>query len=88
VRPYRERRRLLEALHLNGPAWTTPQAFEDGEALLAAVCERGLEGVDAKRTDERYWPGARRWIKFKNPNYWRRESEIEGLRRSIERRSA
>jgi bifunctional non-homologous end joining protein LigD len=88
VRPYRERRSILDALDLNDGHWTTPEAFDDGEALLAAVCERGLEGVVAKRTDERYWPGARRWIKWKDPDYWRRDLEIEGLRRSLERRTA
>jgi hypothetical protein len=57
VRRYRERRSILEALDLNGPHWTTPCAFDDGETLRAAVWERGLEGVVAKKTDERYWPG-------------------------------
>jgi len=33
--------------------------FEDGEALLAAVCERGLEGVVAKRERDPYRPGDR-----------------------------
>jgi ATP-dependent DNA ligase len=54
---------------------------------MTGVCERGLEGVVAKRRDERYWPGARKWIKWKNPNYWRRDSEIESLRRSVSRRA-
>jgi bifunctional non-homologous end joining protein LigD len=87
VRRYRERRGILETLDINSSYWTTPCAFDDGEALVTAVCERGLEGVVAKRTDERYWPGARRWIKWKNPDYWRRASEIEGVRRGVKRRS-
>jgi bifunctional non-homologous end joining protein LigD len=85
--PYESRRAVLESLDLNGLHWTTPDAFDDGHALFTAVCERGLEGVVAKRRDDRYWPGARRWVKTKNPNYWRRDSEIEALRRSMERRA-
>ena len=34
--------------------------FEDGEALFAAVCERGLEGAVAKRDRDPYRPG-RSW---------------------------
>jgi ATP-dependent DNA ligase len=40
--------------------------FEDGEALFAAVCERGLEGVVAKRERDRYPPRERVWVKTKN----------------------
>jgi len=87
VRRYRERRRVLDALDLNGTYWTTPCAFDDGDALMTAVCERGLEGVVAKKMDERYWPGARRWVKWKNPDYWRRETELKGVRGSVERTS-
>jgi hypothetical protein len=31
-------------------------------------------------------PGERGWIKVKNPNYWRRDAEIEAVQRSRERR--
>ena len=44
VRRYRERRSLLESLDLNGPHWTTPCTFDDGEALLEAACERRSRG--------------------------------------------
>jgi len=66
---YRDRRRLLEELDLNGPAWRTPAAHAgDGAALLAATREQGLEGVVAKRLDSTYEPGRRSgaWIKVKN----------------------
>jgi ATP-dependent DNA ligase len=56
----------------------TPQAFDDGEALWAAVCEHELEGVVAKRRSGRYVPGGRSWIKTKNREYWRYEMEREG----------
>jgi hypothetical protein len=34
---YRERRRILEELELDGPCCSVPEAFEDGAALLEAV---------------------------------------------------
>ena len=43
------------------------EAFDDGEALLAAAEEQGLEGVMAKRPDSKYRPGRRTrdWLKVK-----------------------
>ena len=67
--PYSERRERLEALALDGPAWTTPASHSgDGEALLGASRERGLEGIVAKRLSAPYEPGRRSasWIKVKN----------------------
>jgi ATP-dependent DNA ligase len=61
-----------------------PDTFEDGEALFAAVCEHGLEGVVAKRLHDWYRPGQRGWVKQKNKDYWRYPEELESLRRSIE----
>ena len=51
----------------------SPQ-FDDGEALLEAAREHGLEGVVAKRLDSRYQPGRRSadWRKVK----LRREQEL------------
>jgi bifunctional non-homologous end joining protein LigD len=42
-------------------------AFDDGEALLAAARERGLEGIVAKRAESPYAPGRRTrdWLKIK-----------------------
>ena len=44
--PYAERRPLLGALDVNGPAWRTPEVFDDGEALLerrrAGTASKGL----------------------------------------------
>jgi bifunctional non-homologous end joining protein LigD len=85
---YSERRDLLVRLGLDAPGWATSESFEDGEALFASVCELGLEGVVAKKHTSTYRSGQRGWIKKKNPNYWRRESEVEGVRRSAERRLA
>jgi ATP-dependent DNA ligase len=46
-----------------------------------------LKGVVAKKHSERYHPGERRWVKVKNPSYWRRDPEIEAMQRSRERRT-
>ena len=35
----------LESLKLDGQAWTTCEKFDDGRALLTAICELGFEGV-------------------------------------------
>jgi bifunctional non-homologous end joining protein LigD len=84
AQPHHERRMILDQLELG--AHVQPVAtFEDGQALYAAVCELPLEGVVAKRLDEPYWPDERRWVKVKNPDYWRRDHEIESMRRSFER---
>jgi bifunctional non-homologous end joining protein LigD len=85
-RRYEERRSLLEQLDLEGPYWNVTEAFDDGEALYDAACELGLEGVVAKRTTSRYGASVRGWVKIKSPSYWRRESELESMRRSSNRR--
>ena len=70
---YVERRRLLDSLGLDGPAWRTPPVFDDGPGLFDAVCRQGVEGVVGKRLDEPYRPGERGWLKVKNRGYWRYE---------------
>jgi bifunctional non-homologous end joining protein LigD len=68
-RPYDERRAALEALPLSGESWQVPPAFPgDGEAVLAATRQQGMEGVVAKRRDSRYEPGRRSdcWVKVKH----------------------
>ena len=64
--PYEERRATLEALELEGGAWSTPSYHRgDGRPLLAAAAERGLAGLLAKRLDSPYEPGRRSpaWVK-------------------------
>jgi bifunctional non-homologous end joining protein LigD len=66
---YSERRDALARLDLGGPGWTVPaHHVGDGEALLAATREQGLEGVVAKRLGSGYEPGrrSRAWVKVKN----------------------
>ncbi len=73
--PYAERRELLADLGFDGPCWQAPRhRVGDGDALLGAVRERGLEGVVAKRLDSPYRPGRRSpdWIKVQN----RRRQEL------------
>jgi bifunctional non-homologous end joining protein LigD len=81
-RPFGERREQLVSLGLDSPGWATSEAFDDGRALYAGVCEHGLEGVVAKKRSGAYRSGERGWIKVKNPTYWRRDSEIEVVQRS------
>lgn len=65
--PLRERIGRLDALDLDSQAaWQRTPGYADGEALLSAVAEQGLEGIISKRLDSRYQPGRRSadWLKF------------------------
>ncbi len=66
--PLADRRRLLEGLELDGPAWKVPPVFEgDGAATLHAARSLHLEGIVAKRLESIYTPGRRAdaWRKIK-----------------------
>lgn len=68
-RTYDERREALDQLDLQGDHWQVPAAFHaDGQAVVEATREQGLEGVVAKRRDSTYFPGRRSdcWIKIKH----------------------
>jgi bifunctional non-homologous end joining protein LigD len=66
--PLSERRTRLRKL-LDGRNRTVlwSESFQDGEALLGAAREQGLEGVVAKRVESRYLEGRRTrdWLKVK-----------------------
>lgn len=64
--PLAERRTTLEGLGLDADAWQVPPTYDDGELILAAAEQQGLEGVVSKRRDSRYHPGrrSREWLKF------------------------
>jgi bifunctional non-homologous end joining protein LigD len=67
--PYEDRRRLLAEVVQAGPNWSVPaHRIGDGQALLDATGERGLEGVMAKRLGSTYRPGTRtkEWRKVKH----------------------
>jgi len=82
MQPYSERRALLEELELESERVRLVATFEDGEALFAAVCERGLEGVVAKRLREPYRSGERQWVKIKNRATARFAEERDGVGRA------
>jgi bifunctional non-homologous end joining protein LigD len=74
---YEQRRKHLEDLGLDAPAWRVPANHtgpDAGERLLAATRDGGLEGIVAKRLASRYEPGARNgnWVKLKH----RRRQEL------------
>jgi bifunctional non-homologous end joining protein LigD len=67
--PLTRRRSLLASVDLQAltdGAWLPSTVFDDGDALLAATGEQGLEGVMAKREDSRYECGvrSRAWVKL------------------------
>lgn len=67
--PYTARRVLLTQLVEPGDHWDVPiHHLDDGQALLDATMEQGLEGLVAKRLDSLYRPGSRTqdWLKIKN----------------------
>lgn len=66
--PFNDRRRLLDQILDEGPAWRISALWEDDpQSLLAVVTERHLEGLVAKRNDSVYRPGKRssQWRKIK-----------------------
>jgi bifunctional non-homologous end joining protein LigD len=86
--PLAERRKRLERL-LDKRYRTIrlSDAFDDGEALLAAAKEQGLEGIIAKRADSRYQPGrrTREWQKIKT--HGKQEFVIAGWTKGKGRRT-
>ena len=86
--PLTERRALLERLLEPGNQTVrASEAFTDGDALLEAASDQGLEGVVAKRADSRYAVGKRTrdWLKIKLGG--RQEFVIAGYTRGQGRRS-
>jgi bifunctional non-homologous end joining protein LigD len=80
--PLRGRRRRLEQL-LDRRSRTVrlSESFDDGEALIDAAGEQGLEGVIAKHLDSKYAQGrrTREWLKVKT--HGRQEFVIAGYTR-------
>ncbi len=77
--PYVDRRQLLEELNLDSGHWQIPRFHaEEGEPMLRAAWENGLEGIVAKKLDSVYEPGRRSgaWLKIKPVN--RQELVIGG----------
>jgi bifunctional non-homologous end joining protein LigD len=86
--PLAERKaRLAELLDRRVPSVRLSESFDDGEALLAAAREQGLEGIVAKRADSRYLQGRRTrdWLKVKS--HGRQEFVVAGYTRGAGRRA-
>lgn len=64
--PLTERRTMLESLGLDGVAWQVPPTYDNGQLLLDAAEQQGLEGIVSKKLSSRYRPGTRSrdWLKF------------------------
>jgi bifunctional non-homologous end joining protein LigD len=65
--PQRTRKKVLEAvLSFEDPLRLTPHRNENGEAFLREACQKGWEGIIAKKADSPYRDGrSRHWLKFK-----------------------
>jgi len=65
--PLRRRKTLLKsAIVFDEPLRFTPHRNKDGEAFFEEACEKGWEGLIAKRADAPYGSGrSRNWLKFK-----------------------
>jgi bifunctional non-homologous end joining protein LigD len=87
ARPLAERRNELERALVAASAVRISSVFEDGEALLDAVGQQGLEGVVAKRVSSAYQPGKRTrdWLKVKTTG--RQEFVVAGYTRGEGRRA-
>jgi ATP-dependent DNA ligase len=83
MNPYVDRRALLEELDVESRHVRLVATFEDGEALFAAVCQRGFEGVVAKRDCDPYRPGEGRSVKTKNRQTARFAEERDHSRRRV-----
>jgi bifunctional non-homologous end joining protein LigD len=85
--PLEERReRLEQLLDKRNKTVKFSETFDDGEALLKAAEQQGLEGILAKRLGSRYLPGrrSREWLKVKG--HGRQEFVIAGHTRGKGRR--
>jgi bifunctional non-homologous end joining protein LigD len=59
-------KQLLGAAGSKGPVFYSDHVRGDGNAMLAALCRKGFEGVIAKRADRPYESGrSRHWLKVK-----------------------
>jgi len=65
--PLRDRKRILRrAFDFRDPLRYSVHRNGDGEAFYEQACERGWEGLIAKRATSRYHPGrSKEWLKFK-----------------------
>ncbi|WP_338748573.1 non-homologous end-joining DNA ligase [Janibacter alittae] len=81
--PWAARRQLLEQLEIDGPRWQVPPTYDDGEGLLDATADQGLEGIVSKRRASAYASGRRSpdWLKL--PHRHSESVVIGGWRREV-----
>jgi bifunctional non-homologous end joining protein LigD len=87
--PLVERRKRLERLlDKRNKAVRLSETFDDGEALLQAAKQQGLEGIIAKRLDSRYVQGKRTrdWLKIKT--HGEQEFVVAGYTKGTGRRAS
>ncbi len=86
LEPLSARRATLESLGLDDVHWQVPATYDDGQMLLDATQQQGLEGVVSKKLGSRYHFGRRSkdWLKFPNrPMFsyvvggWRHETDSD-----------
>src|SRR5437763_10203356 len=63
--PFSVRRAALERMQLRPPLVLTPITADPAIALAWLQRGKGIDGIVAKRRDQRYEPGRRGWIKIK-----------------------
>ncbi len=63
--PFAERRATLERIDLRPPILRTPITADPEVARAWLLRGKGIDGVVAKRRDQRYEPGKRGWTKIK-----------------------
>jgi len=66
--PWQVRRTTLDSLGIGSAHWQVPPTYDDGQMLMAATEQQGLEGVVSKKRSSCYFPGRRtkEWLKFPN----------------------
>jgi bifunctional non-homologous end joining protein LigD len=81
------RERLFALVDRRASKVRVSEAFDDGEALLAAATAQGLEGIMAKLKTSQYLPGrrTREWLKLKTQG--RQEFIVAGYTKGQGRRS-
>jgi bifunctional non-homologous end joining protein LigD len=87
--PLVERRKRLERLlDKRNKTVRLSETFDDGEALLQAAKQQGLEGIIAKRLDSRYVQGKRTrdWLKIKT--HGEQEFVVAGYTKGTGRRAS
>jgi bifunctional non-homologous end joining protein LigD len=74
--PLKERRAMLAKVVRRYRLQKAEPVLGEGIAAFKAVCDLDLEGIVAKRLDDRYGPRTK-WWKILNPSYSQKDSRAE-----------